>query len=764
MKDLEFSRRQILKGAGALIVSFNFFPSISPLFAQSTVGPGIEPDPTSLDSWLAIAQDGTVTVFSGKVDLGTGVETALAQIVAEELDVPFSRIHMIGLDTSKAIDQGITAGSRTIERAGPQLRQAAAAARQELLRLAATRLGAPADRLTVKDGVVSVAGNSAKIVSYGELIGGKRFNVKITATGKGWDMKVAPEVRAKDPKEYRIVGTSVSRIDLPPKLTGEFVYAHDVRLPGMLHGRVIRPPTVTSKPSGIDDAAIKAIPGIVKVVQEGTFLGVIATTEWSAVKAANALKVTWSEPATKMPANAEAVYTILKDTKSLRDRVTVDKGKPDEAISQAHKTYEAIYRWPFQLHGMMGPSCAVADVGTDRATIYTGTQGSFDTRKAVADLLGFPEQNVRVLYREASGSYGRMGADDVAEDAALLSRAVGKPVRVQWMRADEHAWEPKGPAQVGMARAAVGGQGKIVAWSFSDRSFPLTAASGGGLRLLASRQIGMKPTGDGNPNGTAGCGEMYQFENQKCAASLIPWMQADETPLRTGYLRAPGDLARSFASESFVDEIAADLRVDPVQLRLRYLGENKRGADALTAVAKHVNWQERPSPVAPSTASKVSGRGVAISNRAGTICGAVAEVEVDKTTGNVSVKRFVLSHDCGLIVNPDGLKNQIEGNIIQGVSRALLEEVTFDAGGITSLDWKSYPVIRFPDVPEVEIVLINRPEMPALGGGEPSSAPIAAAIANAIFDATGARLREAPFTPQRVLAGMKATPAASQKS
>ena len=754
MKSMDITRRQFLKGTGALIVSFNLFPP-SRLFAQSMGVPGTEADPTQLDSWLAIAQDGTVTVYSGKVDLGTGVETALAQIVAEELDVPFNKIHMIGLDTTKAIDQGITAGSRTIERGGPQLRQAAAAARQELLKLAAARLNAAPEKLMVKDGVVSVAGDSKKTVSYGQLIGGKRFNVKITAAGQGWNMKVAPEVRAKDVKDYKIVGTSQKRKELPPKLTGEFVYAHDVRLPGMLHGRVVRPPTIISKPASIDDSTVKNIPGLVKVVQEGSFLGVVCATEWAAIKAAKALKVTWSEPATKMPANPDEVFTYLKSTKSLRDQVTVNKGNPEAVLAQARKTYEATYRWPFQLHVMMGPSCSVADVGKEQATIYTGTQGSFDTRKAVADLLGFPEKNVRVLWREASGSYGRMGADDVAEDAALLSRAVGKPVRVQWMRDDEHAWEPKGPAQLDLVRAGIDARGTIIAWDFADRGFPLTAASGGGLRLLASRQIGMKPTADGNSNGTRGGGEMYAFENQKCAAPLIPWVQADETPLRTGYLRAPGDIARCFASESLIDEIAADHRVDPVQFRLRYLGENKRGAEALTAVVKQARWQERPSPAATSTGAKATGRGVAISNRAETICGAVAEVEVDKSTGNVAVKRFVLSHDCGLIINPDGLKNQIEGNIIQGVSRALMEEVKFDSTGITTLDWNSYPVIRFPAVPEIEIVLINRPEMPALGGGEPSSAPIAAAIANAIFDAVGVRLREAPFTPERVLAGMK---------
>jgi nicotinate dehydrogenase subunit B len=754
-KHFEFTRRQFLKGTGALIVRFKLFPPLSPAFAQSTVGPGIDADPTQLDSWLAVAADGTITVFSGKVDLGTGVETAMAQIVAEELDVPFNRVHMVGLDTSKAIDQGITAGSRSIERGGPQLRQAAAAARQELLKLAAARLNSTPEQLVVKEGVVSVAGDAKKSVSYAQLIGGKQFNVKITATGKGWDMKVAPEMKAKNFQDYKIVGTSQKRIELPPKLTGEFIYAHDVRVPGMLHGRVVRPPTITSKPTGIDESAVKNIPGFVRVVQEGSFVGVVCRTEWAAINAAKALKVTWSQPPTKMPSSPEDVFTYIKNTKSLRDQVTVNKGNPETALAQAAKTYEATYRWPFQMHGMMGPSCAVADVGKDRAIIYTGTQGSFETRAAVAELLGFPENNVRVLYREASGSYGRMGADDVSEDAALLSRAVGAPVRVQWMRDDEHGWEPKGPAQLDMGKAAVDAQGKIIAWDFADRGLPLTAASFRGLRLLASRQIGMKPTADGNSNGTAGLGEMYSFENQKCAAPLVPWVQPDETPLRTGYLRAPGDLARCFASESFMDEIAADQHIDPVQFRLRHLGENKRGADALMAVAKQARWQERPSPAPASTGSKAPGRGVAISNRAGTICGAVAEVEVDKSTGNVAVKRFILSHDCGLIINPDGLKNQIEGNIIQGVSRALMEEVKFDSSGIKTLDWSSYPVIRFPEVPEIEIVLINRPEMPALGGGEPSSAPIAAAIANAILDATGARLRQAPFTPERVLAGMK---------
>jgi nicotinate dehydrogenase subunit B len=751
MKTTELNRRQFLKTTGALIIAFNFFPPSSSS-AQSMTEPAADVDPRELDSWLAIAPDGTVTVYSGKVDLGTGVETALAQIVAEELDVPFSQVHMVSLDTAKAIDQGVTAGSRTIERAGPQLRQAAAAARQELLRLASQRLGSPIEKLNVTNSVVS---DGAKKVSYAQLIGGKKFNIKIPVNGTGWNMKVAPDARAKNFNDYRVVGTSQKRVELPPKMTGEFVYVHDVRIPGMLHGRVVRPPTITSKPASVDDSAVKKIPGFVKVVQEGSFLGVVCQTEWSAIKAAKALRVTWSEPQTKMPAGPDEMFAYLQKTKSLRDQVTVNRGNPEAALSKASKTYEATYLWPFQMHGMMGPSCAVADVSKDRAMIYSGTQGSFGTRAAVAELLGFPEKNVRLLWREAAGSYGRMSSDDVSEDAALLSRAVGKPVRVQWMRADEHGWEPKGPAQLDLIRAGVDAEGKIIAWDFADRGLPLTAVSGGGMRLLASRQVGMKPTADGNSNGTQGGGEIYTFENQKCAAPLVPWVQTDETPLRTSYLRAPGDIARCFASESLMDEIAADQKVDPVQFRMRYLGENKRGADALMAVVKQAVWQERPSPAPASLEAKVTGRGVAISNRANTICGAVAEVEADKTSGKVLVKRFMLSHDCGLVINPDGLKNQIEGNIIQGVSRALLEEVKFDSTGITSLDWRTYPVIRFPDIPEIDIVLINRPEMPALGGGEPSSAPIAAAIANAIFDATGVRLREAPFTPERVLAGLK---------
>ncbi len=754
MATKSISRRDLLKSTGILVVSFSFFGAASRALAQ---GDGLSVDgmdPTVLDSWMTIAKDGTVTVFTGKVELGTGVVTALAQIVAEELDVRFDKVYMDSGDTDKAVDQGVTAAARTIERGGVQLRQAAAAARQELLKLASARLDSTPDKLTVTDGVVSVVGNPSKKIAYGDLLGGKRFNVKISAIGNGWDMKVAPQVPAKDPKDYKIVGKSIPRVDLPEKFTGEFVYSQDVSVPGMLHGRAVRPATSLSMPSNVDESSIQNIPGVVKVVREGGFVGVVAQTEWAAIQAARALKVTWSEPTLKMPSGPDEVFDYLKNTKSFKDNIVTNRGNLDAAFSQAHKVLEATYYWPFQLHGMMGPPCAVADVRGDKATIWAGTQGPFRTRDSIAKMLNIPPKNVHLMYREGSGSYGRLECDDAAEDAALLSRAVGKPVRVQWMREDEHAWDPKGPAQYTTVRAGVDAQGNVIAWDFMDRSFPWTASEGN--PLLASSQIGLTPTTTGFLNGAGGGGQIYTFENQKVLAADIPWVQKGDWPLRTSNLRAPGDLARVFASESFVDEIASSLGVDPVQFRLRYLTSDKRISEVLTATVKKAGWTDRPSPAPASSGTKAAGRGVAAANRANTMTAAVAEIEVDKSTGEVTVKKITLTHDCGLIVNPDGLKNQIEGNIIQGVSRALMEEVQFDSTGQKNLDWDSYPVIRFNQVPDVEIVLINRPEMQPLGGGEPSIVPITAAIGNAIFDATGVRLRRIPFTPERVLAALKA--------
>jgi nicotinate dehydrogenase subunit B len=754
MKITEITRRQFLKSTGALVVSFNLMPSAKKAFAQFATLPSGDLDPTSLDSWLAITPDGYVTFYTSKVEIGTGTITALAQFVAEELDVPFDKIKMDFGDTSRTIEQGSTVGSRSIERAGPQIRQAAAAARQELLKLASAQLGVPVEKLTVVDGVVSVIGDGTKSVSYGQLIGGKKFNTRITATGSGGDMKVAPEVKAKDAKNYKIVGQPLKRFEIPTKVTGEHEYIQNVRIPGMLHGRVVRPPVINTEPLSIDQESIKGIPGVVMIVREGKFVGVVAKTEWSAIKAAQALKVTWSKPTSRVPATPDEMFAYLRNTKPARTLKPADKGDVKTAFSQAKKQYQATYRWPLQMHGMIGPSCSVADVKNGKATIWSGPQGPFRTRATVATILGLKDQDVRIIYHEASGSYGRMSTDDCAEDAALMSRAVGAPVRVQWSRQDEHGWEPKGPAQLDEVKAAVDGNGKLIGWDFQDYSQPWSAS--GSTPLLASLQVGITPTNPGGSNGTQSSGEFYGVSNQLILAHHINWHFPEPIPLRTSNLRAPGDVARCFACEGFIDEIAADLKVDPVEFRLNHLSANKRAAECLKAAADKAGWQKRPSPAPTSSGNVAKGRGIAVTNRSNTYVALVADVEVNKTTGQVAVKKLVCAHDCGLMVNPDGVMNQVEGNIIQGASRAMYEEVTFDTNGaVTSLDWATYPILRFPDLPELDVVLINRPDMQPLGAGEGATIPPAAAIANAIYDAVGVRLREGPFTAKRVLAAIQ---------
>jgi len=761
---LLLSRRDLLK-SGALVIGFNLFEPVARLFAQGLQGGtplsnagGLPPD--QLDSWLAIAPDGTVSVFTSKVDLGTGIGTSLGQIVAEELDVPVLKIRMEIGDTTRSVDQGRTSASRTLERAGPQLRQAAAAARQELLKRASVQLGAPVNQLTVADGVVSVSGNSVKNVSYATLVGGKRFETKIQSSGEQWDLNLAADIKPKDPKDYRIVGTSVARFDLPPKFTGQFLYAHDVRVPGMLHGRVVRPPVVNSRPASIDQSSIKDVPGVVQVVQKGNFVGVVAQTEWAAIRAARALKVAWSDPPMQYPAGPDAIYDYLQTTKPVAERVGTNTGNVAAAFSGASKTFDATYRWPFQMHGMIGPSCAVADVQGSKATIWSGSQAPFITRNGIARLLGLREQDVHFIYCEGSGCFGRLEPDDAPEDAALMSQAVGRPVRVQWMREDEHGWEPKGPPQLITIRSGLDAQGNVTTWDYVEHTLPWTDARL--TPMLASRQTGIKPDDNGIALG-GGDGAPYVFTSRKSTTATIPWVMTPN-PLRTANLRAPYSQARCFAAESQMDDMAAAAGADPVEFRLRYLTgtNNQRVVAVLRAAAMRAGWQPRPRgadrtrSAATRGRNNAAGRGVALSGMAGTVVAQIADVEVDRSTGKVTVRKVTVAHDCGIIVNPDGLSNQIEGNVIQGASRALMEEVNFDAAGVTNLNWNSYPIIRFRDVPDVDIVLIDQRAMQPLGGGEASSIATAAAIGNAIFDAVGVRLRQAPFTPQRVLRAIRA--------
>lgn len=704
-------------------------------------GPGETMAPAAaaqVDSWLAIAGDGSVTVFSGKVELGTGVRTALAQIVAEELDVPLARITMVMGDTARAPDEGYTAGSQTLQSGGVALRQASAEARQTLLGLAADRLGAPTAQLTVKDGIVTVQSDPTKRVAYSDLIGDRHFNR--TVSGK------AP---LKNPDTYTVVGASVPRVDIAAKITGGAAYLHDFTVPGMLHGRVVRPVGIGATLQSLDEGSVKGLPGLVQVVRNGNFVGVVAEREEQAIRAAQQLKVMW-QPATTLP-KMDDLYASIR-AQSPSDKVVATRGDVDGALRGAAKTLRATYRQPFQMHGSIGPSCAVADVRQDKAVVWSSTQGVYQLRGALAQLLALPAPAVQVVYIEGAGCYGHNGFDDAAADAALLSKAVGKPVRVQWSRQDEHAWEPKGPAMVMEVAGGLDDAGKVVAWDYGVWT-PTHSTRPGGMagNLLAGQLIAppAPPAKNGFGGGDRNAPTNYTFTNNRVTAH---WLAT--TPLRPSALRSLGGAPNTFANESFMDELAAAAGADPVAFRLAHL-DDPRAIAVLQKAADLAGWQPRPAPGPDASATGVSrGRGVAFIRYENTLayCAMVADATVDRATGQVRVSRVSVAHDCGLIVNPDGLRNQIEGNVIQAMSRALKERVMFDQSRVTSVDWRSYPILTFPEIPAVDIALINQPHQPAWGAGEIATLPIAAAIANAIFDATGRRIRTIPFVPDAIKA------------
>jgi CO/xanthine dehydrogenase Mo-binding subunit len=720
------SRRDFLERSGALVVSFGL-----PAGALAQAGP---PPTQDLDAWLAIATDGHVTAFCGKVELGTGVETAIAQLVAEELDVAVGQVNLVMGDTERCPDQGPTVGSRTLQSAGPQLRQAAADARQTLVNLAAARLGVPVGSLGVEEGVVT--GPGGRRVTYAELLGGGRLDGKLVVRG---------QLKART--AMTVVGKPMPRVDLPGKVYGTHPYLHNLVVPRMLHGRVLRSPRAGATVAAVDATSVAGLPGNVRVVGLGNFVGVVAEREQQAIAAAAAVRVTWAGGA-ELP-DAQALPTALK-TAPATERVAQANGDVEAALATAARTASAEYFVPFQMHGSIGPSCAVADVRADGATLWSATQSSFLTRASVATLLGLPAEQVRLIWVEGSGCYGHNGADDVTADAALLSRAVGAPVRAQWTRADEHGQEPKGPAMAITVRGGLDPRGRVVAWDARVYSATHSSRPSGGTpgNLLAGVELGL-PRGAGVTGAERNARPSYRFPNDRIRLSLL-----ESTVFRTSALRGLGSPQNTFAIESFMDELAAAAGVDPIAFRLRHL-QDPRAVAALEEVAKLARWDPRPSPQADRVAGR--GRGVAFVqyDNAGAYVGMVVEVRVDPASGKVRVERVHVAHDCGLIVNPDGVRNQIEGNVIQALSRALLEEVRFDRQAVTSLDWASYPILRFSDAPEaIAISLIDRRDQPSLGAGEPATAPVLAAVANAIFDATGARLRSVPFTPERVKAAL----------
>ncbi len=695
------------------------------------------------ETFIKIAADGLVTAFNGHVDLGTGIRTALGQIVAEELDVSFARVVVVLGDTASVPDQGATIASETIQVTAVPLRKAAAQARHFLMARAAERLELPAEDLTIEDGLIRGHNRS---VSYGELIGNETVCLEL-----------ADDVKVKAAESYTIVGQSLPRIDLPAKATGEIVFVHDVRVPGMLHGRVVRPPYagvdagdfVGTSLLEVDESSVRDIPGLVAVVRIGDFVGVVAEREENAVRAAAQLKLKWKAVPT-LP-DLKDVEAALRANPSV-PRTLIDKGDVETALSGAARPMPRTYSWPYQMHASIGPSCAVADCQDSLVRVWSGTQNPHMLRSDLALLLRRPEPEIEVIRMEAAGCYGRNCADDVSADAALLSRAVGRPVRVQLSREQEHTWEPKGTAQLMDIRGGLFADGSVAAYDFATR-YPSNGAPT--LALLLTGTIA--PVAATSDMGDRTAIPPYDYDNLRVVAHDMPPI------VRASWFRGVSALPNTFAHESYIDELATEAGVDPIEYRLRYL-RDKRAIDLVNAVAERAGWKPRQARQKASAEEDiVRGRGFAYALYVhskfpgyGAAWSAwIADVAVNKATGEVSVTRVVAGQDSGLVINPEGVRHQIHGNVIQSTSRALMEEVSFDRHSVASREWGAYPIITFPSVPKIDVLMLPRQDQPPLGVGESASVPSAAAIANAIFDATGVRFRELPFTPERILAGLR---------
>ncbi len=703
VKTSRFSRRAILRG-GVLTVSFALTGLRTTAAAQGAPGAPRVLDPNAVDAFLAVNGDGTVTVFCGKVDLGQGLRIAIPQIAAEELGIGVDKIKYVEGDTALTPNQGRTSGSTGIQRGGMQIRQAAATAREALITLAAQRLNMRPEDLNATGGEVRPRTGGAGI-GFASLIGGRQF-----------DLKLDPKAPVKDPVTYTIVGKPLPRPDVALKCTGTSTYVHDFTLPGMQHARVIRPPAIGATLISVDANTVKNLPGV-KVVRIKNFLAVVAEDEWTTVRAAHALRAQWSEWS-GLPAQDKLVETLRTDP-GITDQSLVTKGTPVSPRPQNAKTVAASYFWPMQSHASLGPSCAVADVHANAATIWTASQGTHDNQTTFARFLRLPKDKVRLIYLEGSGCYGMNGHEDAAADAAILSQAIGRPVRVQWSRADEHGWDPKGPPQLLDLTGVVGADGHILDWR-TDMWIPQTTRG-----LLNIPLLGPQAAGLDNIVGL-NTGLISQNGDPPYAADhievIVHWLK--DAPLRPAPLRSPGKPANCFAVESFTDELAAAASIDPIEFRLRGL-DNPRGIELIKRVATMMQWRSRPSPATGKDAAVARGRGMAYLHYkdSETFVAMGMEVAVERASGMIKVERVVCAHDCGQIINPDGVRAQVEGGILQTLSRALLEEVQFDHSHVLSVDWLSYPILRFSDVPNLEIDLVDRPNEPPFGAGEAACAP-----------------------------------------
>jgi nicotinate dehydrogenase subunit B len=731
------TRRLLLTTGGALVVGFALLPKLAALAQNVPKLPGDLDKTPMLDSWIAIDAQGRITVFAGKAELGQGIKTALIQCAAEEIEVDPAGITLITADTERTPNEGYTAGSHSMQDCGTAILNAAAQVRDILIELAATRLNLPSDQLKATQG--TVVANDGRSVRYGELL-----------IGQDLHRPAQPTSPLKDPKSFVVIGKPMQRVDIPGKLTGKPAYVQDMRPNGMLQARVVRPPSYGARLTQLDAGAVETMPGVVKVVRDGSFLAVAAQGEFQAIDAMQALSALakW-EQGPALPEQA-TIYDTIRQLPS-NDTTILDKGTPGQ---QGAHTVRATYHRPYQLHGSIGPSCALAIFEADKLTVWTHSQGVYPLRNALADMLHMPQQQVHCIHVEGSGCYGHNAADDVAADAALIARAIpGRPIRVQWMREDEHGWEPFGPAMISQAAASLDADGKLIDWQYDVWSNThSTRPEGPAGNLLAARYLAQpfaqpapkpipQPEGGGDRNAIP----IYTVPNARVISHFIPQM-----PLRVSALRALGAYHNVFSIESFMDELAHAAGADPVEFRLRHL-DDSRAHDVVTMAAKEFGWQ--PNAKLP----RGHGRGFAFARykNLAAYCALALELEVEHETGAVKLGRIVVAVDSGQAVNHDGIRNQIEGAIVQSASWTLYEEVTFGRDGITSRDWSSFPMMRFPAVPEsIEVHVIDRPGKKFLGTGEAGQGPAAAAIANAIADATGARLRELPLTAARIKAAI----------
>ena len=768
------SRREFLKTSGMLVVGFSaaavagpFAPSAS---AQAARGLYPDPDFHQLDSWIVIHQDNTATFFVGKTDCGQGTGTAFRQMMSDELDIAFKDTTCVMGTTDITVDQGGSGGSDAIQVDGWPMRRVAAEARRVLLDMASQRFGVPVAGLAVSNAVITVNADPSKRVTYGELIGGKRFNVALTGANIDATTGLA---KVKPVQELKMVGQSPQRYDIPPKVDGSAKWAADVKLPGMVHARNVKPPFAGAKLMSIDESSVRNLPGFVKVVSKGNYVAVVCEREEQAIAAARQLKCNWQKPATApFPASAD-LFTYMRGATPKSSQTPNTLGNVDTAFSGAAKIVEAEYEIPFQGHTAISPAHALADPSNGQMTIYSNDMKSYGMRNGVATFLGMPREQVRVIWMEGPQGYGRTAADDAGFEAAYIAKELGRPVRMQWTRAEEQGWDTKGPAFTFKIRGALDAQGNMTALDYGARSCDYNHLGYNEPdTVLIAQLMGQRRAMPANGS-SAFPNDMYAIPNRRTLLEVVGLPLIWETPIRTGNLRDPNGPQSTFAAESFIDEMAAAAKADPVEFRMRMLTANNaddngfrraRSIAVLKAAAEKFGWQPRPAPnPAHRNGDILTGRGVAYTYRNQTVVAEIAEVEVNRKTGRVWVKRLVCAHDCGLVINPEGLRRTIEGGMLHSISRALYEEVAFDTEKVLSVDWASHPSLTHMDTPaQIDIVMVNgdpnpnRPDLPHYGAGETSCKPMIAAVANAIFDATGVRLRRVPFRKERVLAALNA--------